>query len=509
MSRSKKFFYNSMTTGIYQIVVMIIGFITPRVMLNAYGSEINGLVSSIAQFISYFNLVEAGLAGAATYALYRPLANKNYDEVNGVISAAKKFYTISGYIFVVLVITLSVFYPIFIKTNVLSPINVGLLVLVLGVSGALEFFTLSKYRVLLTADQKTYIISIASTIHIIINTLIIVVLAGFKVNIVILRAVALISIFIRTFILMIYVKKKYKYINYKAKPNEKALDKRWDALYLQVLGSVQVGAPVVLATIFTNLKMVSVYSIFNMVMTGINGVLGIFMSGLSASFGEIIAKKQVKILQNAYREFEFAYYSLITIIYSVAMVTIMPFVRIYTEGIVDINYDIPIVGILFVINGLLHNVKTPQGMLVIAAGLYKETRLQTSIQGIIVVIVGSLLAVKWGIIGILIGSCIANLYRVIDLVIFIPINLTKLPILETVLRLVRIFIAMIMINIPFMIIEVNITNIYSWVLFAVIVTVYAMFITIGSAYIFEKKQLMQVISRIKSILGIKLKKGDL
>ena len=33
----------------------------------------------------------------------------------------------------------------------------------------------------------------------------------------------------------------------------------------------------------------------------------------------------------------------------------------------------PLIGFLFVLNGLLHNIKTPQGMLVISAGMYKET----------------------------------------------------------------------------------------------------------------------------------------
>ena len=76
MSRTKKFIYNTFTTALYQIVVMIVGFITPKSILNAYGSETNGLVTSINQFITYFNLVEAGLAGAAVYALYKPLAEK-------------------------------------------------------------------------------------------------------------------------------------------------------------------------------------------------------------------------------------------------------------------------------------------------------------------------------------------------------------------------------------------------------------------------------------------------
>ena len=159
--RTKKFFYNSISTAFYQIVLMITGFITPRIMLKYYGSEINGLVSSINQFIVYFNLVEAGLSGAAIYALYKPLAENNHKAINSIVSAARKFYTQSGYIFVSLTIGLSIFYPYFVKSQILTPLNVGLLVLILGTNGALEFFTLSKYRVLLTADQKKYVISLA------------------------------------------------------------------------------------------------------------------------------------------------------------------------------------------------------------------------------------------------------------------------------------------------------------------------------------------------------------
>jgi hypothetical protein len=143
-------------------------------MLMFYGSEINGLVSSISQFIAYFNLVEAGLSGAAVYALYKPLADNDHKAINGVVSAANKFYIQAGYIFISLTIGLAVLYPIFVKTGALPPLNVGLLVLILGVNGALEFFTMAKFRVLLTADQKAYVTSLASIAHIALNTIILV-----------------------------------------------------------------------------------------------------------------------------------------------------------------------------------------------------------------------------------------------------------------------------------------------------------------------------------------------
>lgn len=469
---------------------MFAGFITPRIMLKYYGSEINGLVSSIAQFIVYFNLVEAGLSGAAIYALYKPLADKDHKAINRVISAAKKFYTQSGYIFISLTIGLAVFYPLTIKTQILSKYEVASLVLILGVNGALEFFTLSKYRVLLSADQKTYVISLASLSYIVINAIIIVVLGTMQVNIVMLRFVALLSIFLRSFILMIYTRKKYGYLNYREVPNFEALNKRWDALYLQILGAIHTGAPVVILTLITkNLKLVSVYTVFNMVIAGTNSILDIFISGLSASFGDVIAKGETTVLQKAYREFEFAYYGLITLVYSIAFVTIMPFIRIYTSGVTDINYDISLIGFLFVLNGLLYNIKTPQGMLVISAGLFKETKVQTTIQGVTAVVIGVILAPSYGIAGVLIGSILSNIYRDIDLLFFIPKNVTKSSVRNTGFRILRIGATVLIIYMPFYFFEITATGYLSWVLNAMAVGVYATMAILIMSLIFERTAL--------------------
>jgi len=500
MSRTKKFIYNSTATAFYQIILMLAGLITPRIMLKMYGSEINGLVSSINQFIVYFNLVEAGLSGAAIYALYKPLADNDHKAINGVVTAAKKFYIQSGYIFVSLTIGLAVIYPMLLKSYAVTPLNIGLLVLILGANGALEFFTLAKYRVLLSADQRTYIVSLASIVHIGVHTLIIVVLANQRVDIVVLQFVALLSIFLRSFILMVYVKVKYKYINYMVEPNIAALNKRWDALYLQILGAIHTGAPVVILTLTTgNLKLVSVYTIFNMIIAGLNGILSIFISGLSASFGDVIARGEEKILQKAYREFEFSYYSLITVVYSTAFITIMPFIRIYTSGVADFNYNLPQIGFLFVLNGFLFNIKTPQGMLVISAGMFKETKCQTAIQGVITVIIGTILAPFLGVAGVLIGSILSNIYRDIDLLFFIPQNVTKLPVRKTTYRIIRIFMCTMIIWIPFLFIGLNPTSYISWFGTAFLIGGYSVLVVVLSGFVFDRDDM---ISAAKRILGM-------
>lgn len=499
-SRTKKFMYNSLSTALYQIVVMLVGFVTPRVILQFYGSELNGLVSSINQFITYFSLIEAGIAGAATFSLYKPLAENDHDGVSAIVSATKKFYNQSGMLFVGLVALMAATYPFLVKTEDLSVPAVAILVLALGAKGFLEFFTLAKYRVILTADQKTFVISNASSVYIILQMIIIVVLAMLRVNIVVVYSVAILALWTRSFLLRRYVRRNYPYINYKAKPNVHALDQRWDALFLQVLGAAQTGAPVLLATVFTSLTEVSIYSIYNMVFTGINGVLSIFVNGLSSGFGDVIARKETKTLQHSYKDFEFIYYIIITIVYTVAAVMLLPFIRLYTRGITDANYIQPIIALLFVVNGLLYNLKTPQGMLVIAAGMFKETRYRSLAQALIIIVGGAILAPFFGLVGILIASCLSNLYRVIDLLFFVPHRITKLRVWLTLKRML-LSVALCTLLPPLVgLIPFDQQGFIYWIGQAIVVTILVGGVVVLINYLLDHNQLNFVYTRFKKLL---------
>ena len=502
MNRTEKFMFNSFTAALLQIVTLLAGMITPRIMLTTYGSDINGLVSSISQFISYFNLVEAGLSAATIYALYAPLSNKEYGKINSIVTASKKFYVQAGFIFTALTCVLAISYPLIVKSEVLSGIEVGILVLILGVSGALEFFTLAKYRTILTADQRNYVISITSCTVIILNTLIIFVLAKLEFSIVALRFAILFTVFLRSFILSFYVKRRYKFLNFDATPDNSALNKRWDALYQQFLGSAQHGAPTVIATFFTNLKTVSVYSIYGMVLTGINSVLSIFISGLSSAFGEVIAKKDSKLLQRTYSEFEYFYYMIITVVYSVCFVVITPFIRLYTSNITDINYVVPMYGFLFTLNGLLYNIKTPQGMLIISAGMYKETRWRSTIQAGIIVVLGIVLAPFWGLYGIMIALCASNLYRTIDLLFFVPKNITKIRIWDTGKRMLRLLLCGLIILLIFSNSGQGIGTYTEWIIYSAIVGATSVILVAFINWFCEKELFYATIRRIIGI-GVK------
>lgn len=502
MNRTKNSIYNSLGLGFYQLTLMISGFIIPYIVLNYYGSEVNGLVSSISQFIFYFSLVEAGLSTAAIYTLYKPLAQKSYDTINSTIAAARIFYKKAGYLFFALVIILMVTYPFLVNSTIFSKFDIALMVLILGMNGVFEISTLAKYRVLLTADQKTYIISFASIIQIVLSTLIFTLLGMNQINILLVRFIILFTILIRSSILYIYTKRNYPYIDYKASPNFDSLKNRWNALYLQILGVIQFSSPIIILTIVTgDLKIISVYTVFNMIVGAINGMLSIFISALSASFGDIIARKEQFVLEKSYSEFEFIHYNILAFLYSITFLTIMPFISLYTTGITDINYNIPIIGLLFIINGMLYNFKTPQSTIVISSGLFKETRLQTTIQGLIVVLVGLILAFKFNIIGVLIASILSNLYRLIDLVIYTPKHITKLRVRHSLYRISKTLLIIFVICFPPYFIDFQYSNYIDWSINALILSIYAIIIIIIINILFDRKLLSLVLYRIKEGLS--------
>ena len=500
-SRSKKFFYNTLFTALLQVVNVVAALIVPRFMLQFYGSEINGLVTSITQFINYFNLVETGLSAAAIFALYKPLAEGDDRRTSEIVSASRRFYMQAGWVFTALTVVLSLLYPLYIGTDTLSYPETAALVLALGAGGFLEFFTMAKYRVLLTADQKTYVISLISILQVALQTALIAVLSALGASVLVARASAIAALLLRSVLLLLYCRRRYPRVDYYAKPDMGALDKRWDAMFLQVLGAIHQGATVILLTLFArDLTLVSVFSVFNIVVMGLNSVLGIFNSGLAASFGEVIVKDEREVLKKAYREFESGFYSVISFVFAVSFVMIQPFVDLYTLNIHDANYHQPLVGFLVILNTYLYHLKTPQGMLVISAGMYRETRWRTLTQGLIALVGGAILARPLGLVGILIAAAASNLYRDLDLWFFNAARITHTPVRDTLLGVARSVATVVLSVLPFRFVTVSPDSWLSWIVWAVVASLWAGAVTLILMLVFDRATLRGILARLGRML---------
>ena len=115
--RSRKLLYNTISSFVFQITTIICGFILPRLILSNFGTEINGLVNSITQFLGLISFLELGVGAVVQSSLYKPLADKDEDSVSKIIASADKFFKKLGFILFIYVIILVIFYPIFVNQN--------------------------------------------------------------------------------------------------------------------------------------------------------------------------------------------------------------------------------------------------------------------------------------------------------------------------------------------------------------------------------------------------------
>ena len=115
--RKRNLRLNTLFGLLNQIVVVICGLVLPRLILLTYGSHINGLVTSITDILGVISLLELGMGTVVQSALYKPLADNDYTQINKIYNAAKKFFRKISYIFVIYIVILSILYPLFFRDD--------------------------------------------------------------------------------------------------------------------------------------------------------------------------------------------------------------------------------------------------------------------------------------------------------------------------------------------------------------------------------------------------------
>ena len=512
-SRTARFVKNTLSTAIYQLTAMVMGFITPRLMILYYGSEVNGLIVSVTEFLTYFKMVEAGLAAAAYVALYEPLARRDYPAISGVVSAARGFYNTAGWLFAGITLLFSILYPVFVPVMDVNGVQMGrlsvmLLIIAMGVSGALEFFTMSRFRVLLTADQHTYVVSLASMASLLLSTTLLVVLPFVGADVIVVRLAASLTILLRAMLLNRYVKKHYAQVDVHATPNKKSLAKRWDALYVELTKVFQQGAGVILGTVITREPgVLSVYGVYHMVTVGLWGILKMATTGIYSIFGNLLVSGDKKKFQNAYRDFECLYHLGVTILFGVAAVLIVPFVNLYTHGIHDVNYNVPVLGLLIVFEAMTTHCKIPFELMISASGKFREVRSHCLWQVAVSVALGGVLGLiglrfgaEWSLCGIVAGVSAGNLVFTALQLGYVPREITGLSWKPSLMRIIRMFATVAVIAAPCLIFIDAPRRFFTWVMYAFLLVIYATAVAFLSAWLFDRRTLKSLIARLMHLL---------
>lgn len=406
-----------------QIVIAIVGLLIPRLFVSSYGSETNGFLSSLNQIFTYIVLLEAGVGTATLQALYKPVATEDKEKINGILSASAQFYTRTGWCYLGCVGLLAIIYPLAIQSAIPVWEQVAV-ILIIGSGNSLGFFLHAKFRMLLCADGKTYIYTNASTLVQLGTSLTKVVLILLGMNIVFIQLGHLLLQIGLSLYITLYTKKHYPWLNLKAKPDKQAISQKNSVLVHEVSQMIFNHTDVLLLTVFTNLTVVSIYTVYNMIVDIISTLIGNIHNGFAFRLGQIYNTDKERY-KGTYDTYETCYMALSVALYAMTFIFLLPFMRLYMDGVEDANYLDKMLPILFVSIKLLVSSRALAGATINYAGHFKKTQWRSVLESIINlgVSVAAVLFLRqynimWGMYGVLIGTIAALLYRANDMIIY-------------------------------------------------------------------------------------------
>ena len=424
--RKKRLLLNTITSLLNQVIVAVCGLILPRAILSFYGSEINGLVSSITQFLGIIAFMELGVGAVAQSAMYKPLAEKDNEKLSKIMISARKFFRNIAKLFLIYVAILIFVYPHFVNDR-FDPWFSGSLVLIIAINSFSEYYFGLVNQQLLNADQKSYVQLVLRSGTQILNTILCVLLISSGYSIQIVKLTTSLVFMLRPFLQWLYVKKNYD-INYSIKLEEEPIKQKWNGLAQHVAAVVLDKTDVIVLTFFSSLSSVSVYSVYYLVINNLKQLIISATIGIQSLLGNLYAQEKIENLQKIFDIIEIFTHFVVTFLFCVCGCLIVPFVRVYTKGVNDINYIVPIFAILITVANALYSFRNSYNMMIKAAGHYKETQTSAIIEVIINIIVSLLLVIQYGLIGVAVGTLIAMLYRTLYFVWYLSNNILFRPI---------------------------------------------------------------------------------
>ncbi len=416
---------NTTASLVTQIVTLICGFILPRFFLQHYGSEVNGLVSSISQFLSIISFLELGVGAVVQSALYKPLADRDREQVSKVMASANKFFRRLASILLVYILFLLVIYPLMIERS-FEFLYTAALIAAISISSFAQFYFGIVNSLLLTADQRGYIQYNTQTITIILNTVICIVLIQAGGSIQLVKLASSLIYFIRPVALRLYIDKRYQ-IDWKIQYQEEPIQQKWNGVAQHVAAVVLDGTDTIVLTMFSNLSDVSVYSVYFLVVKGVKTVFLSLTNGIQSLIGELWAKQELPELNELFGWTEWVIHTGTTFVFSCTAALIVPFVRVYTDGINDANYIQPFFALLLTLANAMHCLRLPYNIMVLAAGHYKQTQRNYIVAAIMNVVLSVATVKLWGLIGVAIGTLAAMAYQTIWLAVYDSKNLIYWP----------------------------------------------------------------------------------
>lgn len=488
-SRAKKALNSTLFGLVYQLTNIVCSLILPRLIILAFGSDYNGMTNSITQFLNVIWLFEAGIGAVTVAALYRPLAERDTVEISVIVQTTQIFLRKVCFMFVGAVAVIAVVYPQLVR-DYFDIWFTAALVITMSLGTIADYFFGQAYQLLLLADQRNAIVSVANTLKIILSTVVAVVMIKIGSDLIVVKAASAIVFIVVPLVLNHYVKHRYDLIT-TVKSDSSKLNQRWENFGQQVAQFACTNTALVVLTIFSNVYEISVYTIYAMICGAVFGLFSPLVQNVGAAFGNMLAKGETEAVVTNLRRYEQVVFASSTFLFSVTSAMIIPFVGIYTRGVSDVNYTRIVFAYLITAANLFRCYRFPYQSIANAAGHFRQMRVAAYSETGISILLSVLLVTRYGIEGVAFAALMAYIYRTIMYASYVSRNFVRrsaiVYIRRIILSLAIVTTISIVQSMGILTIYTNSQNYLEWVINALPIALVSLILVVASEWIFYRE----------------------
>lgn len=482
---------NIVSTFLYQFLYTVSGIVLPKMILLSFGSVINGLSVSLTNALNFFTIVEGGLAAVLLTSLYKPLNENDNETVSSIIKTADSFYKKLAILTICFTLVIGVGYSILI--NEFSFTYIFTLALLIAIPTITNYCVFSL-RTLIVAKEKTYIVQFTKCIFVVANIAFIYLAIKIFGNIHWVKLLSGLAYLILPITFYLYSNRHYK-INKNAPINNSLISQRWDGFAHNLANYVHTIADTFLLTVFSTLENVSVYSIYEIILLSLKGIIDSISSAIVPTLGLKIHNEKENDKRSLFVTYKLFILFFVVIIFSTTLYLIVPFISIYTENIKDANYVNGLFAFIFVIAECINCIKIPYIEISNINNCYKKTKKLAYIETLVNLLISILLVRKYGITGVAIGTLIAMIVRLLMQIIFVDKYIYNInPIIDIVKSFLVLLLVIFNAYILNILIPIEIISYYSWCVCGIISVVFSAIIYIIILFIFKREYLNKIIN---------------
>ena len=409
--RVHKSVLNAEVNLIFYFLTLVLAFFSRKIFLDCLGAEFIGLTGTLGNILGYLNLAELGITSCIGYFLFKPLQSNNRQEIQDILSLLGYLYNWIGCIILAGGALISLFFPL-----IFSKAELGLGIIYFAyysfLGSSLIGYFINYRQILLTADQKNYLVAIYFQSANILKIILQIFLAYTYRNLYVWVGVEFLFGIIGCIILNWKINKEYPWLHVD-KSRGKSLLKQYPEIITKtkqvfihkIKDFALIKSDELFIFFFVSLKMVAYYGNYMIVISKLISLFSAVTGSIGASVGNLVAEGDKEKMIKVFWEITTMHHTISAILCFSLYAFLEPFISHWLGSEYIMDNRILILLIIFV---YITNSRKSVDNFNYAHGLYADVWSAWA-ELIINVSITIIAGLKWGIIGILLGKIVSLL----------------------------------------------------------------------------------------------------